>query len=73
MVSGLIPVTAGELLLNGKVIDGTNVNRGMVFQKHTLFPWLTLRQNVEFSFKMSGKLKDIKKILKMILKKKLIV
>ena len=60
LVSGLIPVTTGELTLNDKIIEGTNVNRGMVFQKHTLFPWLTLRQNVEFSFRMSGKLKENK-------------
>ena len=60
LVSGLIPVTTGELKLNDKLIEGTNANRGMVFQKHTLFPWLTLRQNVEFSFRMSGKLKENK-------------
>lgn len=70
LVSGLIPVTQGEITLNGEKIEGTSVNRGMVFQKHTLFPWLNLRQNVEFSFKMAGKIKESKekvdKFIKMI-------
>ena len=54
LISGLIPTTTGTLSLAEEKIEGTNVNRGMVFQKHTLFPWLTLRENVEFSFKMAG-------------------
>lgn len=63
LVSGLIPVTQGEITLSDKKIEGTNVNRGMVFQKHTLFPWLTLRQNVEFSFKMAGNKTKSKEIV----------
>ena len=60
LVSGLIPTTQGNLRLGDEKIIGTSVNRGMVFQKHTLFPWLTLRQNVEFSFKVTGKKKENK-------------
>lgn len=70
MVSGLIPATQGELTLGNEKIEGTSINRGMVFQKHTLFPWLTLRQNVEFSFRMAGKKSQCKekvdKFIKMI-------
>lgn len=60
IVSGIVPITSGEIKLGDKNIQGTSVDRGMVFQKHTLFPWLTLRENVEFSFKVSGKLKENK-------------
>lgn len=58
IVSGIIPITSGELKLGDEEISGTSVDRGMVFQKHTLFPWLTLRQNVEFSFRVAGNLKE---------------
>lgn len=60
LVAGLTPITQGEITLDGKKIEGTSVNRGMVFQKHTLFPWLTLRQNVEFPFRLKGNLKEKK-------------
>ena len=49
MVAGLINPTKGEILLNGEKIEGTDKDRGMVFQKATLFPWLTVRENVAFS------------------------
>ncbi|WP_024468575.1 ABC transporter ATP-binding protein [Treponema pedis] len=60
LVAGLVPITQGEITLNGKKIEGTSINRGMVFQKHALFPWLTLRQNVEFAFKLKGNVKEKK-------------
>lgn len=60
IVSGIIPITSGELKLGDENITGPSVDRGMVFQKHTLFPWLTLRQNVEFSFRVAGNLKENK-------------
>lgn len=49
LIAGLIPPTKGELILNGKPIDGPAPNRGMVFQQPTLFPWLTVKQNASFS------------------------
>lgn len=49
MVAGLIPTTKGQIILNDEIIDGTDKDRGMVFQKATLFPWLTVRENVAFS------------------------
>ncbi len=36
----------GEILLDGQRIQGTSLNRGIVFQEHRLFPWLTVEQNV---------------------------
>ncbi|HET6319610.1 MAG TPA: ABC transporter ATP-binding protein [Chloroflexota bacterium] len=36
----------GEILLDGQSLSGTSLDRGIVFQEHRLFPWLTLEQNV---------------------------
>lgn len=58
LISGLIPPTEGEITLGGEKITGTDPKRGMVFQKPTLFPWLTVEQNVAFSLRVSGKLKE---------------
>jgi NitT/TauT family transport system ATP-binding protein len=42
--------SGGEMLLNGKPILGPGRDRGMVFQDYSLFPWLTVRENVHFYF-----------------------
>ncbi|GFN36615.1 ABC transporter ATP-binding protein [Tepidimicrobium xylanilyticum] len=60
LVAGLIPPTKGSILLNGKPIKGTSPNRGIVFQEPTLFPWLTVEDNVSFSLKVQGKYKEKK-------------
>lgn len=57
LVSGLIVPTTGSITLNGVPVKGTDPNRGMVFQKPTLFPWLTVEDNVSFSLRMQKKLK----------------
>jgi len=57
LVAGLIQPTTGKLTVNGKQIEGPAPDRGMMFQKATLFPWLTVRDNIAFSLKMQGKLK----------------
>jgi len=57
LVAGLIPPTTGKLTVNGKEIEKPGPDRGMMFQKATLFPWLTVRDNIAFSLKMQGKLK----------------
>lgn len=51
LVAGLIRPTRGELILNGEEIDRPSPDRGMVFQHHTLFPWLTVEENVGYSLK----------------------
>lgn len=55
LIAGLIIPTTGSLTVNGEEIDGPDPNRGMVFQQPNLFPWLTVEQNIDFSFRMRGK------------------
>ena len=57
LVAGLITPTTGHLTVNGEEIEKPAPDRGMMFQKATLFPWLTVRDNIAFSLKMQGKLK----------------
>ncbi len=57
LVAGLIQPTTGSITLNGKPIEGPGPDRGMMFQKATLFPWLTVYDNIAFSLRMQGKLK----------------
>ena len=57
LVAGLIKPTTGQLTVNGKEIGDPGPERGMMFQKATLFPWLTVYDNIAFSLKMQGKLK----------------
>ena len=57
LVAGLIKPTTGKLTVNGEEIGDPGPDRGMMFQKATLFPWLTVYDNIAFSLKMQGKLK----------------
>jgi ABC-type nitrate/sulfonate/bicarbonate transport system ATPase subunit len=54
IVAGLDRQTAGEVLLEGQRIDGPGADRGVVFQSYTLFPWLTVRDNVCFGLVERG-------------------
>ena len=57
LIAGLINPTTGKLTVNGEEIEKPAPDRGMMFQKATLFPWLTVKDNIAFSLKMQGKLK----------------
>ena len=48
IVAGLEVPSTGRVLLDGQPVDRPGPDRGMVFQSYTLFPWLTVRQNVLF-------------------------
>jgi ABC-type nitrate/sulfonate/bicarbonate transport system ATPase subunit len=54
ILAGLTPPTGGEALLDGRRIEGPGKDRGMVFQSYTLFPWLTVLDNIQFGLKLSG-------------------
>ncbi|MDP2805763.1 MAG: ABC transporter ATP-binding protein [Gallionellaceae bacterium] len=53
-LAGLEKHNAGEVLVDGKPVDGPGQDRGMVFQGYSLFPWLTVKKNVMFGPEMNG-------------------
>ena len=53
-IAGFLEPSAGAILLNGAAIHGPGADRGVVFQKHALMPWLNVMENVEFGLRMRG-------------------
>ena len=53
-VAGFLKPTSGTVTLDGEPIGPPSADRGMVFQQYSLFPWKTVRENVEFGLKMRG-------------------
>ena len=58
LVAGLEPPTAGELFVGTESIAGPSAERGLMFQEHSLFPWLTVRRNIETGLAARGVLRD---------------
>ena len=54
LIAGLDRPDSGEVLLNGKAVKGPGRDRGMVFQKYTSFPWLTVADNIAYGLKING-------------------
>lgn len=48
LIAGLEPTTKGQILFDGRPVTGPGPERGVVYQNIALFPWLTVRKNVEF-------------------------
>ncbi len=47
LIAGLDPPTFGELRIGAERIAGPSAERGLMFQEHNLFPWLTVRRNIQ--------------------------
>jgi NitT/TauT family transport system ATP-binding protein len=54
IIAGLDQPDSGEVLVNGKPVTGPGRDRGMVFQKYTSFPWLTVAENIGYGMKING-------------------
>lgn len=54
VVAGFLRPTGGRVLVGGREISRPGRDRGVVFQEHALFPWMTVRQNIEFGPDVNG-------------------
>jgi len=54
LIAGLDQATTGEILVNELPVRGPGKDRGMVFQKYTSFPWLTVADNIAYGLKING-------------------
>jgi len=58
LIAGFFTPTTGQVLVNDEPVEGPGADRGMVFQQPTLFPWQTVRGNVEIGPRMRGASKE---------------
>ena len=65
IIAGLLEPTSGAVYVDGKKVEGTGTERGVVFQQYALFPWLTVMKNVMFGLKLKGMKDDEAKELAM--------
>ena len=53
LLGGFVKPSTGQVLLDGKPVRGPGPDRGVIFQEYGVFPWLTVRKNIEFGLKLS--------------------
>ncbi|MFH1618350.1 MAG: ABC transporter ATP-binding protein [bacterium] len=58
LAAGFLMPSSGSVRIDGREVAGPGTDRGMVFQTHNLFPWETVRGNIEFGPRMKGMSKD---------------
>src|SRR5437773_1039389 len=58
IVAGIDRPSTGAVRLNGEVVDGPSPQRGVMFQQYLLFPWMSVRANVEFGPRSRGEPRD---------------
>ena len=58
-IGGLETLTSGSIEIDGAAIDGPGVDRAMVFQHYSLYPWLTVTENIKFSRLLRAGREDI--------------
>ena len=54
IVGGFVKPTTGRVLLDGRPVAAPGPDRGVIFQEYGVFPWLTVRQNIEFGLKLEA-------------------
>jgi ABC-type nitrate/sulfonate/bicarbonate transport system ATPase subunit/ABC-type nitrate/sulfonate/bicarbonate transport system substrate-binding protein len=58
MIAGLTKIQQGEIIVSNKKVTGADSNKGFVFQNFSLFPWLTVKENIAFSSRLKKVTKE---------------
>ena len=63
VIAGFIKPSKGKILLKGKTIDNPGPDRAVVFQDDAVFPWMTVEQNISFSYRVAKKYNEKNKLI----------